>query len=82
MGSFYSLFLLAVGRNKTTQACPERIEGRSAWWRFRHIRVLDAGNAYSRLRSKSLIPAYADSDIQPPIVPTLRRHCPQLSIVI
>ena len=29
--------------------------------RFRHI-VQSAGNAYSRLRSKSLIPAYAVSD--------------------
>ena len=28
-----------VGRNKTTQACPELVEGRSAWWRFRHTRA-------------------------------------------
>ncbi|MFI3197854.1 MAG: hypothetical protein QX196_05975 [Methylococcaceae bacterium] len=53
-----------VGRNKTTQACPERVEGRSAWWRFRHTPVSDAGNAYSRLRSKSLIPTYAVSGTQ------------------
>ena len=30
---------LGVGRNKTTQAWPELVEGRSAWWRFRHYRT-------------------------------------------
>jgi len=52
---------MGVGRNNTTQACPELVEGGSAWWRFRHI-VQSAGNAYSRFCSKSLIPAYAVSD--------------------
>jgi len=28
-----------VGRNKTTQACPEPVEGRSAWWRFQLARA-------------------------------------------
>ena len=31
-----SQFNKSVGPNKTTQACPELVEGRSAWWRFRH----------------------------------------------
>ena len=55
--------------NKTTQACPELVEGRSAWWRFRHSGrnaksvclsdyVRCAGNANSRCRSNRLIPAY------------------------
>ncbi len=47
-----------IGRNKTTQARPERAEGRNAWWRFRLVVHLCAGNACSRLRSKRLIPAY------------------------
>jgi len=47
-----------VGRNKTTQACPELVEGRSAGGVSGNIVQKLAGNAYSRLRSKSLIPAY------------------------
>ena len=47
-----------VGRNKTTHACPELVEGRSARWRFRLVMQRRAGNASSRLRSKRLIPAY------------------------
>jgi len=30
---------MGVGRNKTTQACPELVEVRSAWWRFRYTRT-------------------------------------------
>ncbi|MFI3198976.1 MAG: hypothetical protein QX196_11725 [Methylococcaceae bacterium] len=49
---------LGVGRNKTTQACPELVEGRSAWWRFRHPRT-GCRKRSTRLRLKSLIPAYS-----------------------
>ncbi|MFI3198000.1 MAG: hypothetical protein QX196_06720 [Methylococcaceae bacterium] len=46
---------IAITSNRRRPEWPPK---RSAWWRFRHI-VQSAGNAYSRLRSKSLIPAYA-----------------------
>jgi len=32
----FSVTLCFLGRNKTTQACSELVEGRSAWWRFLH----------------------------------------------
>jgi len=35
--------VIAVVSYKTTQTCPEFVEVRSAWWRFRHIRAMAAG---------------------------------------
>ena len=43
-------------RNKTTQACPERIEGRSTRWRFRH----PCNGCRKRLFSLVLEKSYSD----------------------
>ena len=59
------IYRVGVGRNKTTQACPELVEGRSAWWRFRHTRtecrkrLFSLILAYSRLFSLTLEKPYS-----------------------
>ncbi len=41
-----------VGWNKTTQACPERVEGRSEWWRFRRTHTVCRKRLFSLVLEK------------------------------